>query len=51
MQDWKISEMCCEYLTVQAQHHQHREEENGPQRGHGQLSDRLRIGQKSQTWT
>lgn len=35
--------VCCLYLTVQAQHHEHGEEEDGPQRRHGQLGDGLRI--------
>lgn len=36
--------MCCRsYLTVQTQHHKHGEEQDGPQRGHWQLANGLRI--------
>lgn len=43
--------LCCLHLTVQAQHHEHGEEEDGPQRRHWQLSDSLGISQKRQTRT
>lgn len=38
----------CQYLAVNSQHQQHREEEDGPQRGDWQLGDGLGISQKCQ---
>lgn len=35
--------VCCCYLAVQAEHHEHGEEEDGPQRRHGQLGHGLWI--------